>query len=305
MTKTIEEYLSYMEATRCASALTITTYRSSLSDACNFLQALPIAVVRWEDVSTEALREWTAAMAERGRSAATIRKDMAAVRSLLRYLMKTGRMKSNPSKAVKTPKVPRRLPSYVRVSEMDRLLDGDSFADNFTGVLARTVVTLLYHTGIRAAEALALKVGDVDLDEGSMIVTGKGSKMRVVPFGAELHDVLASYLKNRARAAGVKAADWLLIGPRGGRMTYQALNKLTHESLSMVTTAARKSPHVLRHSCATALYEGGASLRAVQQLLGHSHLKTTAIYTHSTAQQLREQYACAHPRFNNQQPPTQ
>ena len=180
---------------------------------------------------------------------------------------------------------------------MDRLFEYYPFSDDYIGHRDRTLLLLLYHTGLRAAELLALCPADVDLLQKQLRVTGKGNKQRIVPFGEELRETLEQYIEERAAYfADTPHAPQLFLNPQGRAYTYAALRKMVHQTLSAVTTQTKKTPHVLRHSFATAMLANGARLEAIQQLLGHESVATTAIYTHTTLSELQQQYAQAHPR---------
>lgn len=293
----IEDFLQYMLSVRGKSPRTIDTYRESLGAAVDFFIFRKGEDVTWTDIEVEDVREWVAEQMSRGYSPAYVKKNMAALRSMYRYLLREKRIKVDPVRMVKDPRQKKRLPTYVRESEMDFLFDEYDFGGDYLGVRNRTVMLLLYHTGVRASELTGLNVADIDLSGCSLKVTGKGNKQRVIPFGQELHDALVLYIKERAAYLdGVTTDGALFVTRKKVRMPYEELHKVVHESLSVVTTQKKKTPHVLRHSFATAMLANGAQLEAIQHLLGHERVMTTAIYTHTTLAELKEQYAHAHPR---------
>lgn len=310
MTATIEEFLSYMQAQKGSLPRTIATYRDSLTNAADYFVRQKGAEASWLTLVTDDFRAWEAEQMQRGYNASTVKKNMAALRSMYKFLLREGRVKVDPVRLVKNPKQSKRLPTFVRETEMDRLFDYYDFGEGYLGLRDRTILLLLYHTGIRASELLGLDVDDLDLDGCSLRVTGKGDKQRVVPFGPELRDTLYIYIKERAAylAEASKAplrgdGGALFLTPRCARMRYNQLRLVVNDALSAVTTQKRRSPHVLRHSFATAMLSHGAQLEAIQQLLGHETVATTAIYTHTTLAELKDQYAQAHPR-NNEEFPT-
>lgn len=316
MTTTIEDFLSYMQAQKGSLPLTIATYRDSLTNAADYFVRQKGADASWTTLVTEDFRAWEAEQMQRGYSASYVKKNMAALRSMYKFLLREGKVKVDPVRLVKNPKQSKRLPTFVRETEMDRLFDYYDFGEGYLGVRDRTILLLLYHTGIRASELLGLDVDDLDLDGCSLRVTGKGDKQRVVPFGPELRDSLNIYIKGRAAhvassqknksskkisspltlASSQKSPSSLFLTPRCSRMRYNQLRLVVNDALSAVTTQKRRSPHVLRHTFATAMLSHGAQLEAIQQLLGHETVATTAIYTHTTLAELKEQYAKAHPR---------
>lgn len=294
----IEDFLSYMEAVKGSQPRTVETYRDSLNMAAEFFVTTLGENTNWPALTTRDFREWEAEQMSRGYSPSYVKKNMAALRSMYRYLLREGRVNADPVRLVKNPKQGKRLPTFVRESEMDRLFDSYEFGDGYMGVRNRTILLVLYHTGMRAAELTGMDVADIDLANSSLRVTGKGNKQRVIPFGKELHDSLYIYIKERTsflHKAG-KESDALFLTRRATRLAYDELRLVVKEALSAVTTQTRRSPHVLRHSFATAMLAGGAQLEAIQQLLGHETVATTAIYTHTTLAELKEQYAHAHPR---------
>lgn len=300
MTQTIEQFLSYMQASKGSLPRTIVTYRDSLENAADFFVREKGPEADWLNLVTDDFRAWEVEQMKRGYSPSYVKKNMAALRSMYRYLLREGKVKIDPVRLVKNPKQPKRLPTFVKESEMDRLFDYFDFGEGYFGVRNRTLLLLLYHTGIRAAEVCSLDVTDIDLDGQSLRVTGKGDKQRVIPFGIELRDALTHYLEERtahiAAASPISTVDALFLTQRCRRLPYSDLRVIVKDALSAVTTQKRRGPHVLRHSFATAMLAHGAQLEAIQQLLGHETVATTAIYTHTTLAELKEQYAQAHPR---------
>lgn len=297
MTTTIESFLSYMEAVKGSLPRTIATYRDSLTNAADHFVVRKGQAADWATLTTDDFREWEAEQMERGYSPSYVKKNMAALRSMYRYLLREGRVKVDPVRLVKNPKQQKRLPTFVRESEMDRLFEYYDFGEGYIGIRNRTILLVLYHTGIRASELTSMNLADVDLANSSLRVTGKGDKQRVIPFGDELRDSLYIYIKERAAFLGDSQGNpAFFLTRRKGRLAYDELRLVVKDALSAVTTQTKRSPHVLRHSFATAMLAGGAQLEAIQQLLGHETVATTAIYTHTTLTELKEQYAQAHPR---------
>lgn len=298
MIEWIEDFLHYMQATKGRLPRTIDTYRDALMMARDHFVVRHGDDASWTQLTTADFRDWEAVQMERGLSPAYVKRNMAALRSLYRFLLREGRIMVDPVRLVKNPKQVKRLPTFVRETEMDRLFEYYNFGDDYLGVRNRTLLLLLYHTGIRASELVGIDVQDVDLGSNSLRVTGKGDKQRVVPFGQELHDNLEIYLRERRSYIEGHALTHhaLFLSVRRHRISYADLLATVKRALETVTTQSRRSPHVLRHSFATAMLAHGAQLEAIQQLLGHETVTTTAIYTHTTLAELKEQYAAAHPR---------
>ena len=193
------------------------------------------------------------------------------------------------------PKSGRPLPLFVRESEMNKLLDDVEWGDAYNDVLARTIFILLYDTGIRLAELIGLDDNDVDLSLRQLRVTGKGNKQRIVPFGEELRLQIEVYIEKRD-AEVARVDDALLCSSRGNRVSRSLVYMLVKRNLAEVTTLKKRSPHVLRHSFATAMLNNEAGIESIQKLLGHERVATTEMYTHTTFEQLKKTYDKAHPR---------
>lgn len=292
----INDFLDYMQAQRGCSPHTYEGYRSALTDCADYLTAHH-AIASWKQVDTQLVRRWVAWMMERGCAPNSVNRSLSALRSFYKFLLREGRVAIDPARLVSNPKTPKRLPTFVKESEMDRLFEHFPFGDDYAGRRDRTLLLLLYHTGLRAAEVLALNLCDIRLDNHTLRVTGKGNKQRIVPFGDEPAAALRHYLALREAAFAHTSHDTeaVFLHRRGRRLSYSSLHRIVHTALSAVTTQQKRTPHVLRHSFATAMLSGGAQLEAIQQLLGHESVTTTAIYTHTTLAELKEQYARSHP----------
>jgi integrase/recombinase XerC len=234
-------------------------------------------------------------MMDKGDMASTVNSSLSAVRSFFRFALSRGLVTHDPSYVVKGPKKQKPLPQFVREDEMNRLLDTPQmWEDGFAGLRARTIIILFYETGIRLAELIGLDVTDVDFAAHQIKVTGKRNKQRIIPFGTELEGVLREYLTQRNAQLQVDPA--LVLSDKGKRMTRNQVEKIVKQHLSLTTTLKKRTPHVLRHSFATAMLNNGAGLEDVRLLLGHESVATTQIYTHTTFEQLKRIYENAHPR---------
>jgi integrase/recombinase XerC len=218
------------------------------------------------------------------------------VRSFFRFALSRNLVVRDPSYAVRGPKKQKPLPQFVREEEMNRLLDTPQmWEDGFPGLRTRTIIILFYETGIRLAELIGLDVSDVDFAAHQIKVTGKRNKQRIVPFCTELENVLREYIAQRNAVFSV-CDGALILSDRGARMRRDQVGTIVKQHLSLVTTLKKRSPHVLRHSFATAMLNNGAGLEDVRLLLGHESVATTQIYTHTTFEQLKRVYENAHPR---------
>ena len=291
----IEDFLSYLRYERNRSELTVRNYEKSLRDFEAYFKNRE-SHLSWESVDSDLIRDWMESMMDKGDMASTVNNSLSAVRSFFRFALARGLVEKDPAYAVKGPKKRKPLPQYVRESEMDRLIDlPEVWGDSMKDVRARTIIILFYETGIRLAELVALDDQDVDFGMHQLKVTGKRNKQRIIPFGAELEETLRHYMKQRDEQI-VKQEQALLLNDKGQRITRYQVASVVKRYLSLVTTMKKRSPHVLRHSFATAMLNNGAGLESVRKLLGHESVATTEIYTHTTFEQLKRVYENAHPR---------
>lgn len=291
----IEDFLSYLRYERNRSELTVRNYEKSLRDFEAYFKNRE-SHLSWESVDSDLIRDWMESMMDKGDMASTVNNSLSAVRSFFRFALARGLVEKDPAYAVKGPKKRKPLPQYVRESEMDRLIDlPEVWGDSMKDVRARTIIILFYETGIRLAELVGLDDQDVDFGMHQLKVTGKRNKQRIIPFGAELEETLRHYMKQRDEQI-VKQDQALLLNDKGQRITRYQVASVVKRYLSLVTTLKKRSPHVLRHSFATAMLNNGAGLESVRKLLGHESVATTEIYTHTTFEQLKRVYENAHPR---------
>ena len=290
----IDLFLKYLRYERNRSELTVQRYEMSLCDFEAYFQSLE-AGLDWASVDADIIRGWMESLMERGNIASTVNTGLSALRSFYRFALARKLVDRDPAHGLTGPKKAKPLPQFVREREMDKLLDEEQWADDFNNVRARTIIILLYEAGLRRAELIGLNDGDVDFTAGQLKVTGKRNKQRIVPFGAEMARQLQHYMEVRDSEVG-STEGALFVEKDGRRITPYRVYVTTKDNLSKVTTMKKRSPHVLRHSFATALLNNGAGLESVRQLLGHESLETTEIYTHTTFEQLKRVYKDAHPR---------
>ncbi|MGM9687485.1 MAG: tyrosine-type recombinase/integrase [Alloprevotella sp.] len=289
----IEDFLLYLCAERGYSQRTADTYGASLRDFRRFCMSLE-GQPDWKQVDADVVRQWMAAEMQRGCTGRYVAKQLSALRSFYRYLLRMQRVQHDPVRLVKNPKVHLPLPTFLKDSEIDRLFDDVAYPEGFEGQRDRLVLLTFYHTGIRLSELRGLDVTDVDLVRCELKVTGKRNKQRIVPFGEELCSGLKAYVELRDQLACADGA--LFVTLKGKRMTKVQVYGLVRHYLSLVTTQKKKSPHVLRHTFATAMLNHGADLEAIRDLLGHESIRTTEVYTHTTFADLKKEYERAHPR---------
>ena len=290
----IDQFLDYLRYERNASPQTVQTYEESLRAFDSYLtfrdNGLSI-----DSVDTDLIRDWMESLMDKGNSASTINKNLSALRSFYRFALKRGLVKKDPAHAVTGPKKSKPLPQFLREGEMDRLLDGLEWDSSFNNVRARTILILFYEAGLRRSELVGLDDKDVDYDAAQLKVTGKRNKQRIVPFGAELAEQLKSYQAVRKEKFG-ETCGAMFLSDKGERISGEQVYQIVRKYLSMVTSLKKRSPHVLRHTFATAMLNNGAGLESIKNLLGHASVSTTEIYTHTTFEQLKRIYKEAHPR---------
>ena len=290
----IDQFLDYLRYERNASPQTVQTYEESLRAFDSYLtfrdNGLSI-----DSVDTDLIRDWMESLMDKGNSASTINKNLSALRSFYRFALKRGLVKKDPAHAVTGPKKSKPLPQFLREGEMDRLLDGLEWDSSFNNVRARTILILFYETGLRRSELVGLDDKDIDYDAAQLKVTGKRNKQRIVPFGAELAEQLKSYQAVRREKFG-ETCGAMFLSDKGERISGEQVYLIVRKYLSMVTSLKKRSPHVLRHTFATAMLNNGAGLESIKNLLGHASVSTTEIYTHTTFEQLKRIYKGAHPR---------
>ena len=291
----IEDFLNYLRYERNRSELTVRNYEGSLRDFETYFKNRE-SHLSWESVDSDIIRDWMESMMDKGDMASTVNNSLSAVRSFFRFALARGLVEKDPAHVVKGPKKQKPLPQFVREAEMDRLIDlSQMWEDNYNDFRARTIIILFYETGIRLAELIGLDDQDVDFASHQLKVTGKRNKQRIVPFGEELEAVLKAYVQRRDEQP-LKEDPALILDDKGCRMTRYKVEQIVKQCLSRVTTLKKRSPHVLRHSFATAMLNNGAGLESVRKLLGHESVATTEIYTHTTFEQLKRVYEKAHPR---------
>ena len=290
----IDLFLKYLRYERNRSELTVQRYEMSLRDFEAYFQSLDEGL-NWASVDADIIRGWMESLMERGNIASTVNTGLSALRSFYRFALARKLVDRDPAHSLTGPKKAKPLPQFVRESEMDKLLDEEQWADDFNNVRARTIIILLYEAGLRRAELIGLNDGDVDFAAGQLKVTGKRNKQRIVPFGEEMAQQLQHYIEVRDSEVGLTGGA-LFVEKDGRRITAYRVYTTTKNNLAKVTTMKKRSPHVLRHSFATAMLNNGAGLESVRQLLGHESLETTEIYTHTTYEQLKRVYKDAHPR---------
>lgn len=293
----IEQFLNYLQLERNYSPRTVEAYGEDLRGFEEFFKNMDSSL-SWQTVDADVIRSWMESLMDKGNTATTISRRLSGLRSFFRFALRKGLFKRDPSRLISGPKKEKPLPAFIKESEMDELLESGSWTDGYDDVLARTLFIILYETGMRRAEVTGLDLADVDIENRVLNVVGKGDKQRRIPFGQEAAEAVISYLRKREEVAmqGEKA---FFVTKKGVRMNGEQLRYIVRKRLAGVTTMKKRSPHVLRHSFATAMLNHKAGLESVRKLLGHKSVMTTEVYTHVTFEQMKKVYDAAHPRHSD------
>lgn len=290
----VKEFFEYLQYERRRSPETISSYEVSLREFEDFFHNLDKELT-WETVDEDVIRDWMEHLMDGGMKASSIGTRFAALRSLFKFALSREMVHQDPTYRLEPPKRDKPLPHFLKESEMNRLLDDVEWGDDFESVRDRAIIVTFYETGIRLSELTGLDDTAVDLTSKQLKVTGKGNKQRIIPFGEELEETLNRYITLRNHSVE-RVCDAVFVTSKGKRMTSGQVRKLVEEHLSLVSSQKKLSPHVLRHTFATAMLNHGAGIESVRRLLGHASASTTEIYTHTTFEQLKRVYKNAHPR---------
>ena len=284
----VAAFLGYLKDERRYAATTLRKYAQELSGLCDYMRSQ--SVPRWRDLRGEQVQALVAAEHRRGLEPATLRAKLSAYRSFFKYLARRGEVGANPAQGVRSPKVRRKLPQVLDADEVGALIELPG--DDAETVRDRALLELLYSSGLRVSELTSVRWRDLDMGEGLLRVTGKGSKTRIVPVGSRALSAL-DVLREQDHP---RADDPLVRGRRGQPLTAAGVRARIKRRAREQGVWKRVYPHLLRHSCASHLLESSGDLRAVQELLGHADIGTTQIYTHLDFQHLARVYDAAHPR---------
>jgi len=290
-----ESFLQYLLVEKRYSSHTIISYKNDLEQFSAFLVILGHSGL-WSDVTSPDVRAWIVSMMEKGLSAVTVHRKISCLRIFFRYMRKEGLVSDNPMDRIVLPKRNKKLPVFVAEESLDNLLDKFEFGNDFRGVRNRTIIEMLYLTGIRRAELIGLRNGDIDLDSSVLKVTGKRNKQRIIPLLDSFKPRIAEYTFLRDEKFPSGYENWFFLTDSGKRLYDKFVYNTVKGYLTMVTTIEKKSPHVLRHTFATHMLNHGADLNSIKEFLGHSNLSATQIYTHNTFEKLKKVYKQAHPR---------
>ena len=289
-----ESFINFLMYEKRYSVHTLTAYKKDLDQ---FVQFCTIVVGDFDvkEISSDLIRGWVVHLMENGNTPKTIKRKTTTLRSLFKFLMIEGVITENPMRGLVLPKVRKKLPCFVEEKSMAHLLDDGFFSDDFKSIRDKLIISLLYGTGIRLSELMNLKDSDIDTNNCLVKVLGKRKKERIVPYPRSMNSLLNQYFEIRNKTIEF-TPESLLVTEKGKKVYEKLIYRVVTANLEKVTSLEKKNPHVLRHTYATHLLNRGADLNAVKELLGHSNLSATQIYTHITFEKLHNIYKQAHPR---------
>lgn len=290
----IEEFIHYLQYERGYSACTLEAYSKDLSQFVEYVKAYREGKFDPAEVDADLVRNWIVFLMDENHSPRTVSRKLSSLKSFFKFLRKVGRIQLDPTRLVRAPKCSKPLPCFVKDKDMESLLDSEDFGEDFDGVRDRLVMEMLYVTGMRRSELVGVREADIDYDAMVIKVTGKRNKQRLIPFAEGLKDLMFAYEKERDQK-GMERNEWFLVNRSGRPLSTASVYNIVRKYLSNIPLLAKRSPHVLRHSFATSMLNNGAELTAVKDLLGHSSLASTSVYTHTTFEELKKVYH-AHPR---------
>ena len=289
-----DSFLDYLRFEKNYSEKTIVSYGTDLVKFEEFFKGVD-EKVDFTTVDADLVRAWVMNLMEQGYTSTSVNRKLSTLRSFYRFLLRKKLVKADPMLKIVGPKNKKPLPAFLKESEMNRLLDEIPFKEDFAGCRDKTIIETFYATGMRLSELIGLNDADVDFSASLIKVTGKRNKQRLIPFGEELRQAMLAYLQIRDEAIPEKAEAFFVL-ENGRRMYASKVYNLVKRNLSKVVSLKKRSPHVLRHTFATSMLNNRAELGAVKELLGHSSLTTTEVYTHATFEELKKVYEQAHPR---------
>jgi integrase/recombinase XerC len=287
-------FIDYLKFEKRYSPHTVRAYKDDLEQFFIYLEST-FGETPLQSISTPFIRSWLASLKEQKITSKSINRKISSLKSFFKYQLRTDMLKKSPMTGVTSPKIGKRLPVYVEEKDMQLLTNQIEFPDNWRGKTDRLLIRMFYNTGVRLTELVTLKNAYVDTDAAIIRVLGKGNKERIIPLSATLVDEIRLYQKEK-QVAGRATAETLFVNEKGRALYVKYAYLAVRKWLSKVTTIDKKSPHVLRHSFATHLMNHGADLNSVKELLGHSSLAATQLYTHNSIEKLREVHKRTHPR---------
>jgi integrase/recombinase XerC len=289
----IDSFLHYLEYEKRYSAHTIIGYKTDLEQFERFVQEMyNLSLIKAE---YPAIRSWIVSLIDQKIDPRSVKRKISALRTFYKFLLRTGKIPQNPTLKIKVPKTSRKLPVFLSQDKLNNYLDSFAAAGSFTLIRDLLILELFYCTGIRLAELLSLKDYNVDLYNCTVKVLGKRNKERLIPFTSRMKELFCGYIDLKS-SVPANSEGFLFISENGSAMYPKQVYRIVKEHLAHITTLDKKSPHILRHTFATDMLNSGADINAIKELLGHSSLAATQVYTHNSIDKLKNIYKQAHPR---------
>ena len=285
----IKEFLTYIKSERRYSNHTFISYRRDLFQFQQFLKT-KFEVSNDNEISFEMTRSWVALLLDSKNSVSTVNRKISTLRSYFKYLLSFGLIKKNPIKKLVAPKTNKKIPSHISQIDMSKILDETNFTDDFVGKRNFLIIEFLYFTGVRVSELLSIRIKDFDFKNKSIKIIGKGNKERFIP----LADILTKRIQIFVKQFNITG--YLFINDKNKRLYSKKIYRIVKDHLSLHSTKTNNSPHILRHTFATHMLNNGADINAIKELLGHSSLNATQVYTHNSIEKVKSIYKKAHPR---------
>lgn len=293
--KPLQHFIDYLKFQKRYSQHTIVSYQNDLSTFFEFI-TITFGETALPEIKATMVRSWLASLKEQGMESKSINRKISSLKSFFKYQLREESISVSPMATIISPKISKRLPHFVEKTDVDTLFNYVEFPDTWQGRTDRLILQLFYNTGIRQAELVNLKESQVDSSKRVIKVLGKGNKERIIPVSPALLQQVKEYVADKKKLFEKFDAEYLLISQKGVKLYPRYVYNTVNSYLSKITTISKKSPHVLRHTFATHLMNNGADLNAVKELLGHSSLAATQIYTHNTIEKLKDIHKKAHPK---------
>lgn len=293
----VQSFINYLSFEKRYSPHTVTAYSKDLEQFFEFLKKKEYPVSPLADITTDYIRSWLAElMKEEKCTGKTVNRKISTLKAFFKYHLRIGSLQTSPMTTIISPKITKRLPVFIEPRHTETLFNHVAFKDSLEGRTERLILELLYTTGMRLSELIHIRENQVDIPQRRLKVLGKGNKERVLPLSGDIATRIEAYIKEKHALPGSFDKEYLLVNGKGKKLYPKYVYLVVKKYLTQVTTVNKKSPHVLRHTFATHLTNRGADLNAVKELLGHSSLAATQIYTHNTIEKLKEVYRKAHPK---------
>ncbi len=292
----LERYINYLTFEKRYSPHTITAYKADILQFLNFLESLQISL---PEVKHFQVRSWMINLLENNNTAKSINRKISVIKGYFKFLLTEGKLTSNPTALLVTPKISKKLPVYINEEKIDSLLIQNSLDDDipyFVKLRNELIIEILFCTGIRLAELLNLKDEDIDSYQNTIKVLGKRNKERVIPISKSLLGLINRYLLHKTTKGFNNNSKFLIVTDKGNQAYAKMIYRIVHQQLSKISSHEKRSPHILRHSFATSLLNNGADINAIKELLGHANLSATQIYAHNSIEKLKSIYKQAHPK---------